>query len=119
MHYGDVIRARTTAPHTDLRIYLSAVPQPGDYSLRDEEGRNVAAVHVHAFPQQPNESLNPAARDRNYRYRATLLTAATRPTQAIATTHFSWVPEPGHYSLRADGKEEMTVLFSTDFSFAQ
>ena len=36
-----------------MRVYLSAVPMKGDYSLRDADGRNVAAVHVHPYPQMP------------------------------------------------------------------
>ena len=117
--HGDVIRAKDTAPHTDMRAYFSAVPMKGDYSLRDADGRNVAAVHVHPYPQMPGESVNPVARDRGFRYRVVLLTATTRPTQAVATMHMSWVPEDGTYTLRTTGRQDITVNFSPQFSFSQ
>ena len=117
--HGDVIRAKGNAPPTDMRVYLSAVPLKGDYSLRNADNRNVAAVHVHPYPQMPGESINPVARDRGFRYRAVLLTATERPTQAVATMHMSWVPEEDTYTLCANGRQNITVAFSSQFSFSQ
>ena len=42
--YGDVMRAKPNAPHVDLRVYLSAVPVAGDYSMRDSDDHSIAAV---------------------------------------------------------------------------
>ena len=117
--YGDVMRAKPNAPHVDLCVYLSAVPVAGDYSMRDSDDHSIAAVHVHPHPQMPGESVNPAARERRYRYRVTLLTATTRPTQAVAVMHFSWVPQAGLYTLRTNGRRDITVSLSQDFSFSQ
>ena len=64
--YGEIIRAKPNTPHVDLRVYLSAVPVAGDYSMCNADGHNVAAVHVHPHPQMPGESIYPATRDRSF-----------------------------------------------------